>query len=44
MSANIQIAKLAEWMGAEVVAIRPGAAWMSARGWSEVSWRIAREQ
>ena len=52
ISANIRIAKLAKWMGAEVVAIRPGAEWMSdcarrrlrQRGWSEVHWRIAREQ
>jgi [ribosomal protein S5]-alanine N-acetyltransferase len=44
VSANTRIAKLVEWMGAEVVAILPGAAWMSDRGWSEVHWRIARSQ
>jgi [ribosomal protein S5]-alanine N-acetyltransferase len=44
VSANTRIAKLAEWMGAEIVAIRPGAAWMSDHGWSEVDWRITREQ
>ncbi|MGL4619562.1 MAG: GNAT family N-acetyltransferase [Chroococcidiopsis sp.] len=44
VSANTRIAKLAEWMGAEVVAIRPGAVWMSDRDWSEVDWRITREQ
>jgi [ribosomal protein S5]-alanine N-acetyltransferase len=36
VSANTRVTKLAQWMGAEVVAIRPGAAWMSDRGWSEV--------
>jgi [ribosomal protein S5]-alanine N-acetyltransferase len=44
ISANTRIARLAEWMGAEVVAIRPGSSWMSDRGWSEVDWRIARTQ
>jgi [ribosomal protein S5]-alanine N-acetyltransferase len=44
VSANTRIAKLAEWVGAEVVSIRPGAAWMRDRGWSEVNWRITREQ
>jgi [ribosomal protein S5]-alanine N-acetyltransferase len=44
VSANTRIAKLAEWIGAEVVDIRLGAAWMSDRGWSEVYWRITRER
>lgn len=44
VSANQRIARVAEWFGAEVVAIRPGASWMCDRGWSEVQWRIAREQ
>jgi [ribosomal protein S5]-alanine N-acetyltransferase len=45
VSANVRIARLAEWIGAEVVAaIHPGSAWMSERGWSEVDWRITKEQ
>ncbi len=44
VSANMRIARLAEWIGAEVVATRPGSTWMSERGWSEVDWQITREQ
>lgn len=44
VSANVRIARLAEWIGAEIVAIRAGSMWMSERGWSEVDWRITREQ
>jgi RimJ/RimL family protein N-acetyltransferase len=44
VSANARIARLAQWIGAEVVAIRPGSTWMSEQGWSEVDWRITREQ
>lgn len=44
VSANVRIARLAEWSGAEVVAIRPGSSWMSERGWNEVDWRITTEQ
>ncbi|MEA5467221.1 GNAT family N-acetyltransferase [Leptothoe sp. PORK10 BA2] len=44
VSANARIARLAEWIGAEVVSIRPGSTWMSERGWSEVDWRITRAQ
>lgn len=44
VSANMRIARLAEWLGAEVVAIRAGSTWMSQRGWSEVNWRITRAQ
>jgi [ribosomal protein S5]-alanine N-acetyltransferase len=42
ISANARVERLAAWFGAEVVATLPGAAWMSARGWSEVTWRISR--
>jgi [ribosomal protein S5]-alanine N-acetyltransferase len=42
VSANARINRLAEWFGAEVMAIRPGASWMSDRGWNEVDWRITR--
>jgi [ribosomal protein S5]-alanine N-acetyltransferase len=44
VSANVRVARLAGWMGAEVVTIRPGSTWMSKRGWSEVNWRITRAQ
>jgi [ribosomal protein S5]-alanine N-acetyltransferase len=44
ISANVRVERLAAWFGAEVVEIEPGAAWMSARGWSEVTWRISRER
>ncbi|GAP96917.1 GNAT family N-acetyltransferase [Leptolyngbya sp. NIES-2104] len=44
VSANVRIARLAEWSGAEVVAVRPGSAWMMERGWNEVDWRITRAQ
>jgi [ribosomal protein S5]-alanine N-acetyltransferase len=44
VSANLRIARLAEWIGAEIVAIRAGSMWISERGWSEVDWRITREQ
>ncbi|MBD1914695.1 MULTISPECIES: GNAT family N-acetyltransferase [Cyanophyceae] len=44
VSANKRIARLAEWVGAEVVAIRSGSPWMSKRGWNEVDWRITKEQ
>jgi ribosomal-protein-alanine N-acetyltransferase len=44
VSANARTARVAEWFGAEVVAIRPGSSWMSVRGWREVQWRITREQ
>jgi [ribosomal protein S5]-alanine N-acetyltransferase len=44
VSANVRIVRLVEWIGAEVVAIRPGSSWISERGWNEVDWRIARER
>lgn len=44
VSANVRIAKLAEWIGAEVVAIHPGKSWMIDRGWSNVEWRLTKEQ
>jgi len=44
VSANVRIARLAEWIGAEVVAVRPGSAWMVERGWSEMDWRITGGQ
>jgi RimJ/RimL family protein N-acetyltransferase len=44
VSANQRIARLAAWMGAEAVALRPGAAWLSERGWHEVEWRITKVQ
>jgi [ribosomal protein S5]-alanine N-acetyltransferase len=44
VSANVRIARLAEWIGAEVVAIRSGSPWMSEQGWSKISWRITSVQ
>jgi [ribosomal protein S5]-alanine N-acetyltransferase len=44
VSANVRIVRLAEWIGAEVVAIRQGSPWMSERGWSEVDWQITSAQ
>jgi ribosomal-protein-alanine N-acetyltransferase len=44
VDANTRIARVAEWFGAEAVATRSGAAWMSARGWNETQWRITRDQ
>jgi ribosomal-protein-alanine N-acetyltransferase len=44
VSANTRILRLAEWFGGEVEATRPGPAWMAARGWNEVAWRITRER
>jgi|GEM_PF-607941 len=44
ISANLRIARLAEWFGAELVTIRPGSTWMSEQGWSKVDWRITRAQ
>jgi [ribosomal protein S5]-alanine N-acetyltransferase len=41
---NQRVARLARWFGADAVATRPGPAWMQARGWREVEWRIARER
>ena len=41
---NRRVARLARWFGADAVAIRPGPARMSARGWRDVEWRIAREK
>ncbi len=43
VDANARISRLAEWFGAEVVATRVGAAWMSPRGWNETEWRITRD-
>lgn len=42
-SGNRRIERLARWFGAEIVACRPGPAWMQARGWHEVDWAIAKE-
>lgn len=44
VSANARISRLAEWFGAEIVATRPGDAWMTAREFSHVDWRITRDQ
>ncbi|PSB57509.1 GNAT family N-acetyltransferase [Chamaesiphon polymorphus] len=44
ISANVRVERLAAWFGAEIVEIDPGAAWMSARGWSDVTWRISKQR
>ncbi|WP_416673801.1 GNAT family N-acetyltransferase [Egbenema bharatensis] len=45
VSANVRITRLAEWVGAEVVATYPASStWMAEKGWNEVEWRITREQ
>ena len=44
VNANARIARLAEWVGAEVVTTVSGSPWMSKRGWREVNWRITRAQ
>lgn len=44
VSANSRIARLAGWFGAEIVSTRPGPEWMAARDWSNVDWRVTREQ
>lgn len=43
-SGNRRVAKLARWFGAEIVARRPGADWMKARGWEEVDWAITKQR
>jgi ribosomal-protein-alanine N-acetyltransferase len=42
-SAKDRVARLATWFGATVTARRPGPLWMQARGWTEVEWRITRQ-
>lgn len=43
VSANARIARLAGSFGAVAIP-RPTPAWMLARGWSQVEWRVTREQ
>ena len=43
-SGNPRVERLARWFGAAVTASRPGPAWMQARGWHQVEWRVTREQ
>jgi [ribosomal protein S5]-alanine N-acetyltransferase len=42
-SGNARAMRLAEWFGATLTARRPGPDWMRAKGWSEVEWRLRRE-
>jgi ribosomal-protein-alanine N-acetyltransferase len=44
VSANARVVRVAEWFGAEVGTIHTGPAWMSARDWKVVEWRIRRER
>ncbi|MGH8488532.1 MAG: GNAT family N-acetyltransferase [Gammaproteobacteria bacterium] len=43
VSVNSRIARLASSFGA-VAVTRPTPAWMVAKGWSQVEWRVTREQ
>lgn len=43
VSANYRIARLVKSCGATAV-IRPTPEWMSAKGWSQIEWQVAREQ
>ena len=43
-SGNTRVARLARWFGGDATAPSPGPAWMLARGWSQVEWRITSEQ
>jgi ribosomal-protein-alanine N-acetyltransferase len=42
-SGNARAMRLAEWFGATLAVRRPGPNWMRANGWSEVEWRLRRE-
>jgi RimJ/RimL family protein N-acetyltransferase len=44
VSANTRIARLAEWFGAESVAVGSGPEWMAGHDWQSVEWHITREQ
>lgn len=44
VSANDRVQRLAEWFGAEIESVRPGPTWMEGRGWTEVEWRVSRDQ
>ena len=43
VSANVRIARLASSLGAVATRLDTSA-WMTARGWSQVEWRLTREQ
>lgn len=42
-SGNRRVEKLARWFGAGIIARKDGPAWMTARGWQELDWALARE-
>jgi len=42
-SGNRRVERLARWFGADIIARRPGPAWMETRGWEEVDWSLSRE-
>jgi [ribosomal protein S5]-alanine N-acetyltransferase len=44
VSVNTRITRLAEWIGAEVVFVHPGAAWTIDLGWSEIEWLLTKER
>ena len=43
-SGNYRVTKLARFFGAEIVARRPGPAWMQTRGWEEVDWEVTKHR
>jgi ribosomal-protein-alanine N-acetyltransferase len=43
-SGNRRVERLARWFHASIMAERPGADWMRARGWVEVDWVLSRER
>ena len=42
VSANARVASLLRRLGFSAAATRPGPAWMTARGWHHVEWRLSR--
>jgi ribosomal-protein-alanine N-acetyltransferase len=43
-SGNRRVERLARWFGAEIIAQRTGAEWMTARDWVEVDWALSRDR
>ena len=44
ISANVRVAALAQRIGLVEVGMRPGSAWMRARGWNHIEWQVTRER
>ena len=43
ISANARVAALAQRIGLVEIGMRPGPAWMRARGWKHIEWQLTRE-